>query len=85
MAVLNNKERIRLSKKYKVSKILMNAQPAEDNQGWVNVSSTVYANNIRDTLEEIVFIVDARMGGEMTLQVGDTITIPDKVTEYTVD
>ena len=85
MAVLNNKERIRLAKKYKVSKVLMNAQPAEDNQGWVNVSSTVYANNIRDTLEEIVFIVDARADGMFPMYVGDTITIPDKVTEYTVE
>lgn len=64
-----------MAKRYKVTKVLMNAQPEEDNQGWVEVSSTVYASNIRDTYEELVFIVDR--SDRQQFKIGDMFTIPD--------
>lgn len=79
---LINKERIRLANKYKVTRVLMNAQPAEDNQGWTEVSSTIYAANLRDTYEEIVFIIEKAEGGRVPLKIGDVITLPDAVSEY---
>lgn len=64
--------------KYKVTRVLMNAESCEDGMGMVEVSKTIYAVNLKDADDELVFILEDNYG-ITGLSIGNIITIPDIV------